>query len=409
LVAVLFANVCSSIAKVDITPSVTVMEEYNDNLFLTDSAKEFDYTTKVSPNILLEYSPSSSLDLSLDYRLDFRFYSRNSRFNDTDLKDTQNVNLSAQARPMNRVFIDLSDNYRRVPVDVRRKTAVDNVIRNMTDNNVFMVSPYAILPLSSTLSTTLGYKYINTWFDSKENTDSESHTAFLALTNKFSSALSLALRYDYCKYLPSEQRTVKLFEDYDKHSGSIGLTYQIGPSLAVNGQVGKSYLKFETGNNRQNTFWNFNVDYNMKESTSLGAGYSTMFNDSSTSGVYKSQRYDMYFKTGTKVKLSINPYHSHDEYLSSDDREDRIFGIIANLDFPVTSQMDLLLDGLLERQKFLPGDEKVCKYSIGTTVNYKLSSKITSGIGYRFNNSNSNIDSEDYKNNIVWLQAKVVF
>jgi hypothetical protein len=406
---ILLTNIPCAIAKVDITPSVTLREEYNDNIFLTESAKEFDYITKLSPGILIEYSPGSSLDLSLDYRLDFRFYSRNSEFNDTSLKDTQNVNLRAQARPMNRVFIDVSDNYKRVPTDVRRKVAADNAFLNMTDNNVFTVSPYTILPLSSTLSTKIGYGYNNTWYDSKENTDSESHTAFLTLTNRFSSKLSGELKYDYYKYLTSEQKTSRLLEDYAKHSGSIGLTYQIGQSLTLNGQVGKSYFNFETGDNKQDSFWDINVDYNIRERASLGAGYSTMLNDSSTSGVYISRKFDMYFKTETPIKLSINPHHSHDEYLGSDDREDTITGINANIAFSLTRKIDLLCDGLWEKQKFLPEDEKVRKYSIGSSLEYRLSTKITSSIGYRYNNSNSNIDSEDYKNNIVWLQAKVVF
>lgn len=409
LIIILLTNIPSSIAKVDITPGVTLREEYNDNLFLSESTKEFDYITKISPGILIEYTPGSSLDLSLDYRLDFRFYSRNSRLNDTSPKDTQNVNFRAQVRPMNRIFIDVSDNYKRVPIDVRRKFAADNALFNMTDNNVFTVSPYTILPLSSMLSTTFGYKYSNTWYDSKENTDSENHTAFLALTNRFSSKLSGELKYDYYKYLTSDQKTFRFLEDYDKHSGSIGLTYQIGSSLELKGQVGKSYFDFETGDNKQDSFWNINADYSIRERTSLGAGYSAILNDSSTSGVYKSRKFDMFFKTETPIKLSINPYHSDDEYLGSNDREDTITGINANIAFPLTRKIDLLFDGRWERQKFLPEDEKVHNYSIGSSIEYRLSTRITSNIGYRYNNSNSNIDSEDYNNNIVWLQAKVVF
>jgi hypothetical protein len=408
LLAVLFANVCSSIAKVDITPSVALREEYNDNLFLTESSKDFDYITKISPDILIEYSPGSSLDLSLDYRLDFRFYSRHSKFNDTDPKDTQNVNLRLQAKPMNYLFIDASDNYKRVPIDIRRKTALDNELRNMTDNNIFMISPYTVLPLSSTLSTTVGYRYNNIWYDSRKNVGSDSHTGFFKLTDKFSSKLSGELNYDYYKYLPRDVKHRKFIEDYDKHSGSVGLTYLIGSRLTVNGQVGESYLNYETRGNTQYTFWNINADYNMSTNASFGAGYRSTLNDSSISGTYKSHRTDMYFKTQKPVTLSINPYYSHDDYLDSR-REDKVTGINADITYVLTKKMDLLFNGLWERQKFSPKDKKVDKYSIGSSLQYKLSTKITSSVGYRYNNSNSNIDSEDYENNIAWVQAKVVF
>jgi hypothetical protein len=408
LAVALFANVSSSIAKVDITPSVTLREEYNDNLFLTESAEEFDYITKISPGILIEYSPGSSLDLSLDYRLDFRFYSRNSKYNDTSLKDTQNVNFKAQARPLSRVFIDVFDIYKRVPIDIRRKYASGNDFQNMTESNVFTISPYITTPLSSTLSTTLGYTYNNNWYGSKENTDSESHAAFLELTNRFSSKLSGELKYDFYKYLPGEHKTSKFIEDYGKHSGSIGLTYQIGPSLTINGQAGKSYFNFETRDNKQDNFWNINADYNIKKSTSLGAGYSTTLKDSSTLGAYKSRRIDMYFKTETPIKLSINPYHSRDEY-SGNDRKDTITGINANIVFPLTKKIDLLCDGLWERQKFQPKDEKVNKYSAGLSLDYKYREKLTASLGYKYDGRDSNIDTNSFTNNIIFLQAKVVF
>ena len=408
LLAVLFVNVCSSIAKVDITPRVTLREEYNDNLFLEESAKDFDYITKISPGILIQYSPGSSLDLNLDYSLNFRFYSRHNRFNDTNLKNTQNANLRLKAKPLRYVFIDISDDYQRVPIDIRRKTALDNELRNMTDNNIFTISPYTILPLSSTLSTTIGYKYNNIWYDNKENIGSDGQTAFLTITNKFSSKLSGELKYDYYKYHPRDVIHSRYIEDYHKNSGSIGLIYLIGSRLTVNGQVGESYLTYETRGNTQYTFWNINADYNMKEGMSSGAGYSTTLNDSSISGTYKSSRIDMYFKTEKPVTISINPYYSHDDYLDSL-REDRVAGISTDIAFLLTKKIDLLFNGLWEREKFSPGDQKVIKYSISGSLQYKLSTKITSSVGYRYNNSNSNIDSEDYKNNIVWVQAKAVF
>jgi hypothetical protein len=407
---ILLASGIPSFAKVDITPSVALREDYNDNIFLTKTDKEHDYITTASPSIMLKYSPSSLLDVSLDYGFNFRFYSRNNELNDTSLKKTQHANFVAQARPLNHVFIDVSDIYGRVPIDIRRPFATGNEFRNLTDSNIFTISPYVTVPLSSTVTTTLGYKYNNTWYRSDLNSDSESHTAFLTLNKKFTSKLNGEIRYNYYKYNPDPEAGSGVIRDYDSHRGSLAVAYQITPNFAVNGEVGKAKYNYKSGRDFDTDFWNINTDYNLRitESTSLTAGYGTSLKDSSISGAYKSRRFDIFFKTGKAFKLSVNPYYSIDKYFETD-REDRITGITANIIKPLTGKMDILLDGLWEKQKFLPKDEKVNKYSAGLSLDYKISQKITASLAYRNNNRNSNIDTREFANNIVSLLGKVVF
>lgn len=407
---ILLLNGIPSFAKVDITPSVTLRENYNDNIFLTKTDKEHDYITTVSPDIMLKYSPGSLLDISLDYGFNFRFYSRNNEFNDTSLKNAQHVNFLAQARPLNRVFLDVSDIYDKVPIDVRRPFATENAFLNMTDNNIFTISPYVIVPLSSTVTTTLGYKYNNTWYSSDVNSGSESHTAFLTLNKKFTSKLNGEIRYNYYRYNPDSKAGSNVIRDYYSHRGSVAVAYQITPDFAVNGEIGKARYNYKSGHDFDTDFWNVKTDYNFRitESTSLTAGYGTALNDSSISGVYKSRRFDILFKTGKVFKLSVNPYYSIDKYFETD-REDRITGIAANILKPLTSKIDVLFDGLWERQRFLPNDEKVNRYSTGISLDYKFSQKITASLAYRNNSRNSNIDTREFANNIVSLLGKVVF
>ena len=156
----LLTFVSSATAKLDVNASVGLREEYNDNIFLTKTNREDDFITSISPNISLNYA-LSYLDLSLDYGLNFKFFAHHSELDLTSLTNTQTASLKHQFRPMKGMFIDISDVYRRVPVDIRNQVAFDNVFVNMTDSNIFSVSPNFVYPLSSTLETRFGYRYTN--------------------------------------------------------------------------------------------------------------------------------------------------------------------------------------------------------------------------------------------------------
>jgi hypothetical protein len=409
-VIILIFAVTSSFAKLTITPSLTVKEEYNDNILLTNSDREDDFITTVYPNITIKYSPNKSLDLDLDYGLNFKFYSQHSELNNTSIRETQEMKLKAQIRPLSRIFIDIFDLYRRVPIDLRRKIALENEVVNKTESNTFSVSPYMILSLTSTVSTTVGYGYENIWYKDEEAIDSQSHSAFLTLSKKFSSRMNGTMKYNYLAYRPDLQNKQNTADEYDRHDGSLAVAYRILPTLEIRGEIGEARFDFREDKDTKSTFWKIETDYSFEaiEATSIEASYSTFFYNSTTSGIFKRRKIDVYFKTGKTFKLIINPYYSTDRYFDSD-REDRVIGGTFNISRPLSKKIAFSLNGELERQKFSPEDERVERYSLGTNLDYRVSRSIITSLGYRYNNRNSDIDTDDFHNNIVWLQAKITF
>jgi hypothetical protein len=398
-----------SFAKFAVTPSVELKERYNDNIFLSGSDKEYDYITIITPKIKLEYSPDNRLELALNYLRDIRYYSRHSELNETNQKDTQDIEFMAHAKPLKYFVIDISDRYRRVAVDIRARIAPENELVNMTDSNTFSVSPYLTLPLSSTLSTTFGYKYDITWYRFEEMADYENHSAFLVLNKKISSKLNGGVKYEFYRYVTRQADIPSVLENYDSHRGSFIVDYQIMPKVKVNGEVGESWFDYKSGgDNPRFTFWNISADFISSEAMSLGARYGVSLSDSPTSGLFKNRRGDILLKTGKILKLTINPYYFVDKFLR-EDREDRVNGINVYIARPLTGKIDLALDGNWEKQKFLPEEEKVRIYSAGGGLDYLLFPKITVGIHYRYNKRNSTVDTEDFTNNIAWILAKVVF
>lgn len=427
-------------AKLEITPSVSVGGEYNDNIYLTKTDCEDDFITKISPAISLKYA-IQPLDLSLDYSLNFKFYGNHSDLNETSIGEVQTVQFKNQYRPLKLLFIDLSDTYKRVPVDVRRPVALNNTVVNMTESNTFSVSPYVVLPLSSATSIITGYSYRNIWYKDEESVDFEGHSVYLTLNKKFSAKISGALKSDYFAYRP------KAIDGYDRYAGSVALEYQVISNLISWGEVGYAYLDFSESANEKTPFWNAGSEYklNILGGSSLGVSYSSFFSESE--GIVAQQKYlrdeDVYYcpqnqcvKIGTipvyttenktttigaaktktlafyvtakrPLKIAVNSYYSVEEELISE-RKDEIKGVSVSISKNLSEKMSISLNSTLENQKFLPGTEKIRIYSIGSSLDYKLS-RMTPSFGYRYNNRNSNIDSNDFHNNVFWLQSAVTF
>ncbi len=429
--AVLFLTIVSSAAaKLDVNASVGLREEYNDNISLSRTDREDDFITSVSPKIRLNYA-LSYLDLSLDYGLNFKFFAHHPERNLTSLTDTQTASLKHQFRPMKGMFIDISDVYRRVPIDIRNQVAFDNVFVNMTDSNVFSVSPNFVYPLSSTLETRFGYRYTNVWYKFKEGNNSESHSAFISILKKLSPSLSTAVNYSFAAVQP--QKT----EAYDQHQGSVKVIYQKGSDFKVWGEFGRVFLIFKNTPNVESNFWDVGSDYSLKisESTSLGAGYSTSFSETNimeqlrynvyilpdssflvvpyytdgsvTAGLAKRERFDIFFRTGERLRIFVNPYHRADKYLKID-RKDEITGVALDIHNKLSAKIDSSIHGIAEKQKFLPENRKANRYSIGLKLDYRLSKHITTGLGYTYNTRKSN-NADEFHNNIAWIQAIFIF
>jgi len=413
-----------------LVPSVGIEERYNDNIFLTETDKEDDFITIVSPNIDLSYKPNSSVDLNLTYGFNFRFYADHNNLNDTSLRETQRANMRAQVRPFSRVFIDVSDFYRRVPVDVRDKSATDNDFQNMTDSNEFNVSPYVEIPVTSTMLARVGYRFRNMWYKDRNGNNIDSHTGFVSVTEQFPRGVSLTLGYDYSIYRPD------VTDDYAAHYGYMRVDYQAASNLLVWAGAGRYYIDYKNASNDTSDSWDVGTEYRITElaNTAVRVTYRSTITEgenwsspdsgiqsagtvgqeilanrnSITSGVTETERVDLTLTTGKYVDVSINSYYSDSKELETA-REDEITGIDVNIQKSLTPSLTLMVNGLFEHQDFSPIDNTVRRYSGGTSFDYLVSRSIIASAGYRYNERDSEVSGDDYTNNIVWLQARMTF
>ena len=389
-----------SFAELRLTPSITLREEYNDNIFLTPSNEEDDYITSIHPAVNMTYN-IRLLTLSMDYGLNFRFYADHTERNETSLSKTQRARLETTVSPYKDIFfIKVSDEYKRVSIDERRQITLENAFVNMTDSNNFFINPYIEYPLSGTLKARTGYRYTNIWYKEKEGNDVENHTGTVDLEKGLSAKITTSLSYSYLFYRP------KKTEDYDKQDVTLGITYQINPDLFLAGNIGETWFDYERRNDQNFTIENLQANYLLTSMITLGAGYSESFFDSVISGTYKSKSETGTINYNGRIPLNLTAFHTVKTYTTVD-RVDRSSGVTldSNIPFTITPNISGGVTGGYSKNKFFPEGEDMKRYRVRLSINYDLK-VTTASLGYTFNWTDSDVNSRDFKNNVLWVQAR---
>lgn len=458
-------------AELTFTPSIMVREEYNDNIDLTKDNRRDDFITTVAPslNALID---TNLLKLSLDYGLFFKLFAKHSEDNETSLAKTQRVRFDTTYNPIRDIlFLKVSDAYARVPIDERRPVAAGNDFVNTTDSNILTVNPYIVLPLTSSISLTAGYTYKNIWYDDPEGETAQDHSATGRLTKTFGERLSIYGEYAYRAHRPKDEKhDVKIFsravdvinitptgvsfdyaspvfvstqengwDGYDTHSGMLGTSLQVTPKLTLNGSIGKVFYRYKTGtstyiiqyydvvgavdheetlvvkekpNDADSLIWNVMANYALSERFSLGAYYSQDFFDSVNEGVVKRETTGGSIKYKQGIEATLTGFYTNSDY-ETEDRQDKSAGGTLSAKVPLGANLAANVGGSYTRYRFSPDEiitvtEKVNRYTAQASLEYTLR-LLTMGLGYTWNHNDSNVNVNDYRNNIIWLQARLTY
>jgi len=410
-------------AESSISPALALREEYNDNIGLTRDNRIDDFITSVHPSLAISLK-SRAIDLSADYGFNLRFYAHNSEHNQM----RQRANLATKLTLLpERLFIKVSDDYERVPIDQRNQVALDNLFVNLTDVNHLTVNPYLEYPITSTLKFTAGYTYQNVWYDNPIGDDSDDHSATAGLNKQFGERLSVNCSYAYRWHRPRQTN------EYDSQTESIGAAVQVTPKFSLNGSVGYTEINYKDDiktffvlrvispntiavssvqinaapSDTSSLIWNAQANYRLTELFSVGVGYSRSFADSVYEGSVKSDNLNGSVSYSGVVPITVSGFMSKSNYIITG-REDRSFGAIVTASVPMSSRLTCGLDGTYTHYNFQPDNEKVDRYGFRIGIDYRIAIA-TLGIGYTWNLSDSSFPVRDYYNNILFAQAKFTF
>lgn len=383
-----------------LTPSLKVSEEYTDNVFERNLNRKSDYITRALPGLVMAYK-APLWDWDLGYNFDYRYYAKGSRKND----NTHEINAKGHLKIVDEVlFLDVSDVYKRVSLDVTRDTTHESLFVNQTDQNIGTVSPYLVLRPSTRMTIKTGYRYINTWYKDPAAISKQDHVGFIDNSYEMSPKFFLTAGYTFTR---EDAANSILY----RHETYLGPRYEYADKSFIFAQGGAIVSVYDDIRGETvNPSWSAGITHTFDTmtanlSTSVKSsddprGVSTLETAYSVSLVKNLQR-------GT-----VTLQGSYSEF------SDAIANILKNKRYSggFTSQFEILQDlrGTLGLTYEYYTDERLAaytrKYFVDSGLTWSVGKDISLGLSYRYiDYSSPKIVTDNYRVNRVILEARKSF
>jgi hypothetical protein len=392
-------------AAFELEPRLLVREEFTDNLFLEADDEESDFITTVAPGVLLSYD-ARLLDLELDYSLHFLQYLHHDEEDETSLSDTQRIRFSGVFLPEHDFSVTVLDEYQRVTIDSRRQVVDDNPFVNKSNRNRLALNPEYRCRRFATFVPVVGYRYERLDYDKPEGDDSERHDFYADLEMKLNPKMTATLGYGYSIYQAQENADDE-DEDYKRQDLTGRLDYRISPAVTLHAGVGSAWIDYRERSDEQALTWDVALAWEPETRWQAGLSYKEDFVVSVNEGLTKSRRAEAFIRHLERLPWELTLYAEKQDY-RTEDREDRSAGANAKLSFPFTDRLVLDLTGEGSFWRFLPEDEDVFRYGAGLVLSYQMKFGLLSA-GYRYRESSSDVDENDYQSNLAYVQLSLTF
>jgi len=250
-----------------ITPSLTVSERYESNVFFRgEGREEEDFITTVSPlfDVLYDFKKNYIKGF---YNFNSNFYSRNPELN--FMGHTGKIEMRTEFSQ--NLSISVSDTLSYTPdslsaVGTGIQTSRTDIISNTTSAS----AGYIISNLTS-LNLTISDRILE--FDEPSLVDTRTDSASLSLDYSASPSRTVSATYTYVKFLFNSA-------DAETHSLRLGISEKLSPTLSFEVSGGASYIP--SGDNNYNWIIQSNLAKSFQKGT-LSLGYTR--NITNTSGL----------------------------------------------------------------------------------------------------------------------------
>ena len=388
----------------EIHPRLLLEEEYNDNIFLSDDKAEEDWITTVAPGLNLTYK-NRSVDATIDYSLRYRFYKDHEDETRDEFKDVQRADASVlffSGRPFT---LRLSETISSEAIDERDRGADYNELVNRSTVYHSMVTPEYRLQLTPTFSLVFGYTYDRLDYVDSAGDDYEEHSGRFSLVKQVSATTEVFARYTYVIHQSDD-----VADEFDRQDYTLGLTQELSGRLAASLEGGLSEVEYDSGFYTDGTVWSVDVSYHLSEPVTFSLGFSQDFETTAEDGLTKTREASFgadYQKESLTASTAL--FWNQSDYVRFH-RKDEAYGIRFDFSKPFAKTLTFNFDAEYERAEYDdPGvNEEVDRVTLGTSLDYEYRRFLVS-LGYRFRIADSDIDTNDYENNIVTLSATVRF
>ncbi|MCC6345981.1 MAG: TIGR03016 family PEP-CTERM system-associated outer membrane protein [Nitrospirales bacterium] len=389
-------------AEFEIHPAIMVIEEYNDNIFLTREDKVDDFITRAVPSLAFKYSaPLWTWDIA--YALDYMHYAKGARGDDT----THNLIAKGSIELLkDRFFIKLNDDYGRVSLDVTRDLTKESSFVDQSDRNIFVANPYYVIRPAERTRITAGYIYSNTWYEDPRAVNKTDNVVYVEPSYDLTPRTTLSAGYRYTDDRNDET-------DYTKHDAYMGSRYEYADKSDVFFRVGNTWLNFKGAKRYSRLFWNAGVNHDFTPFT----GTLLVSMDYSEDPLGALIRENTYL-AGIRADLSrtkANLTLAVTEYKNAETRRTTTtkYGAGGTVRYELTPRTGGSFEFLAERLEEEDPDTHIRRYVLGVRFDYLLWKDFTVSLAYRYADSSSPREEDDeentYRANRFFLELKKTF
>ncbi len=399
LAAVICLAASPAYAEFRLEPAVSVSEEYNDNIFLAPNDPESDYITRIVPSIRLRYG-TALWDWDLSYAYDYRYFARHA----IEQNDTHRMNLVNHTRLLDDFLsLDIRDTYRRISLSPARDYTQESLFVNQSDSNVFTVNPYLRIRATSTDTVTMGYIYLNSWYEDPSAIDKIHNAVYIETSHELASRFSFSTGYKY-------NNETNDAEDYTKNDFYVFGLYEYMDGGIVSLTLGNSWFDFETGESTTQVFWNGTIVHKLPTvSFSFLAALNYLDDPQGTL-----TREDSYVVTLSKQteRTGVSGSFGLREYRSAKTKHLRtsVYFGTGTLSHALTTQTTIIGSLTVERLVDDRSNTYTSRYLPALRLEHELLERATLALHYRYTNVYSpDYYFNNYQNNRISVEITARF
>ena len=214
-----------------VTPSLTIGEEFNDNIFLSNANKHSDFITQFTPGVTLQMQ-QPGLRLTAGYNFTAEIYAQHSEFNDAANRQNLVTSVSYDATPG--VTLNLTETFYYSKNSNAVAPSSVSSGRQSSLSNVF--APALSVQATQRMTWRLSGAYSLERYSGPNSQDSNIYRIGPGVDYTVTPRLTVTTGYDF-GYLDIDREPTAL-----NHTLRFGGTYRITPTLTATATAGPSIL-----------------------------------------------------------------------------------------------------------------------------------------------------------------------
>jgi len=392
----------SRASDVKIEPSITVSEEYNDNVLLQPQGEITDYITRIIPGVRAKYN-APLWEWDIDYAYEYRHYARETTREDP----IQRLNLLSRTRIIKDFFfIDVKDKYDMVSLITSRDYAQIGPLafQYLTKQNIFTVNPYLVFRPTERTELTTGYEYRNVWYSDPQAIDKNVHAAYGDLNHLLTERLKMMASVRY-------ERTDSTVLDFTHSTFLIGPRYEYQERSFAWCRIGASRFSDYDPDKATRPIWDAGILYS---TPTVSIRYETgrTWIDDALTIIRKEDRYILSASRDVQ-RTSLGASLAYREYGSGGFSDERRYTTAVSFSHYLTERVQGLYSVTINKYQRYPiksPDTTSIAYLTDVLINYYANETLTYSINYRYADSYSHdVYLDNYVNNRIIVEVKKTF